>query len=92
MKTWNVFRAENRANGKECFLGTVDAETESQALYEAEGQYDCPKTASLRVEDINMTYQCDSAHCEHGTDTLHERGSGAYCRECSEQQRRYAAE
>jgi hypothetical protein len=49
MKTWDVFRSENRDGGRTEHVGTVEADTSTGALGMAEGQMECPASCYLWV-------------------------------------------
>lgn len=47
--TYDVIRVENRANGREDWIGTVTAPDLETAKYEAEHQFECDQLHSLIV-------------------------------------------
>jgi flavin reductase (DIM6/NTAB) family NADH-FMN oxidoreductase RutF len=47
MKTYDIFRAENRANGYEDHVGRIEAPTEADALAEARATIECDATHHL---------------------------------------------
>lgn len=49
--TYDVYRTENRAEGRTDHVGQVEGETAEQALEIAEGLYECRSTSHLWVRD-----------------------------------------
>lgn len=51
VRLYDVFRAENRTNGRIDHLGQIEAVDAEQAQYEANGQFECRDTCSLYVRE-----------------------------------------
>lgn len=52
MHTFNVIRCENRSNGSEEVIATINSETLEQAQLEAAGQCECDDLHHLIVVEV----------------------------------------
>lgn len=72
MVTYDVYRTENRAEGRTDHLGTVEAETAEAALAEAQAREECRPTQRLWVRPAHPSDYDDSVSvavdCENSAD------------------------
>lgn len=52
-KTYDVFRSENRGEGSCDWVGTIEADTERDALERAKLTYECSRVCSLYVSEAD---------------------------------------
>lgn len=65
MKTYDVFRSENRANGRSDHIGEVEAIDSDNAIVEAQARFECSSIYSLTVEERSVCCAyCDQEHSQ----------------------------